>query len=89
MKKMMLCLIAEEILELTDQISHGGKTIHGLERMKKILDVEKSDIRAALEEAEVTSPPSVNSINNSVFKTTVTTGPLSCRVVWSTKRAKL
>lgn len=53
-------MIAEEILELTDQISHGGKTIYELERMKKILDVEKSDIRAALEEAEVTSLPSVN-----------------------------
>ena len=47
-------LTPEEILDLTDQISEGGKTIHELERMKKILDVEKSDIRAALEEAEVT-----------------------------------
>ncbi|XP_069383344.1 myosin-7B-like [Paralichthys olivaceus] len=44
--------LQDEILDLTDQISHGGKTIHELERMKKILDVEKSDIRAALEEAE-------------------------------------
>lgn len=53
-------MIAEEIADLTDQISQGGKTIHELERMKKILDVEKSDIRAALEEAEVrTHPPSV------------------------------
>lgn len=54
----MLCstdkLFAEEILDLTDQISQGGKTIYELERKKKILDVEKSDIRAALEEAEVT-----------------------------------
>ncbi|XP_075332039.1 myosin-4-like isoform X2 [Odontesthes bonariensis] len=46
--------LQEEILDLTDQISHGGKTIHELERMKKVLDVEKSDIRAALEEAEGT-----------------------------------
>lgn len=55
-------VFAEEILDLTDQISQGGKTIYELERKKKILDVEKSDIRAALEEAEVTcrylSPPS-------------------------------
>lgn len=51
------CLIAEEIADLTDQISQGGKTIHELERMKKILDVEKSDIRAALEEAEVRAHP--------------------------------
>ena len=53
-------LIPDEIHDLTDQISHGGKTIHELERMKKILDVEKSDIRAALEEAEVTDQPAVD-----------------------------
>ncbi|XP_039657330.1 myosin-7B-like [Perca fluviatilis] len=43
--------LQDEILDLTDQISLGGKTIYDLERTKKILDVEKSDIRAALEEA--------------------------------------
>lgn len=50
-----MCLNSEEILDLTDQISREGKTIHELERMKKILHMEKSDIRAALEEAEVTT----------------------------------
>lgn len=44
---------AEEISELTEQISQGGKTIHELEKMKKGLDLEKSEIQAALEEAEV------------------------------------
>lgn len=38
---------------MTDQISQGNKTIHELEQMKKILDNEKSNIQAALEEAEV------------------------------------
>ncbi|XP_034551947.1 myosin-7B-like [Notolabrus celidotus] len=46
--------LQDEILDLTDQISLGGKTIYELERTRKILDVEKSDIRAALEEAEGT-----------------------------------
>ncbi|XP_041656373.1 myosin-7B-like [Cheilinus undulatus] len=46
--------LQDEILDLTDQISLGGKTIYELEKTKKILDVEKSDIRAALEEAEGT-----------------------------------
>ncbi|XP_037101790.1 myosin-7B-like, partial [Syngnathus acus] len=45
-------ILQDEIVELTEQISNGGKTIHELERMKKILDVEKSNIKAALEEAE-------------------------------------
>lgn len=38
---------------MSDQISQGAKTIHELEKMKKGLDVEKSEIQAALEEAEV------------------------------------
>nr|XP_057941161.1 myosin-7B-like [Doryrhamphus excisus] len=46
--------LQDEILDLTEQISHSGKTIYELERMKKVLDVQKSDIKAALEEAEGT-----------------------------------
>ncbi|NWT13284.1 MYH7 protein, partial [Vireo altiloquus] len=44
--------LQEEIADLTDQISLGGKTIHELEKVKKMLESEKSDIQAALEEAE-------------------------------------
>lgn len=40
-------------MDLTDQISQGAKTIHELEKMKKGLEVEKSEIQAALEEVEV------------------------------------
>lgn len=43
----------EEIADLADQISQGVKTIHELEKIKKGLDMEKSEIQAALEEAEV------------------------------------
>lgn len=50
----------EEILDLTDQIGQGVKTIYELERIKKILDVEKSDIRAALEEAQVSDSSGVD-----------------------------
>lgn len=49
----LLLSLAEEIADLTDQISLGGKTIHELEKVKKVLESEKSDIQAALEEAEV------------------------------------
>lgn len=45
----------EEIMDLTDQISMSGKTIHELEKLKKGLEAEKSDIQAALEEAEVST----------------------------------
>ena len=43
----------EEITDLSDQICQGGKTIHELEKIKKELDIEKSEVQAALEEAEV------------------------------------
>ncbi|KAK5895237.1 hypothetical protein CesoFtcFv8_011849 [Champsocephalus esox] len=46
--------LQEEIYDLTEQISQGGKAIFELERMKKILDMEKSDMKTALEEAEGT-----------------------------------
>lgn len=48
-----LCTSPEEIADLSDQISQGAKTINELEKMKKSLDLEKSEIQAALEEAEV------------------------------------
>lgn len=42
-------------MDLTDQISQGAKTIHELEKMKKGLELEKSEIQAALEEVEVST----------------------------------
>lgn len=53
-------MIPDEILDLTDHITQEGKTIHELEKIKKMLDLEKCGIRAALEEAEVTSWPIVD-----------------------------
>ncbi|XP_072305546.1 myosin-7B-like [Eucyclogobius newberryi] len=46
--------LQDEIMDLTDHLGHEGKTILELERMKKVLDVEKSDIKAALEDVEGT-----------------------------------
>ena len=44
---------AEEISDLTEQIAEGGKAIHELEKVKKQIEQEKSELQAALEEAEV------------------------------------
>nr|XP_021153501.1 myosin heavy chain, skeletal muscle, adult-like [Columba livia] len=41
-----------EISDLTEQIAEGGKAIHELEKVKKQIEQEKSEIQAALEEAE-------------------------------------
>ncbi len=43
----------EEISDLTEQLGEGGKSIHELEKMRKQLEQEKSEIQTALEEAEV------------------------------------
>lgn len=44
---------AEEISDLTDQVSLSGKGAQELEKAKKALEGEKSELQAALEEAEV------------------------------------
>lgn len=46
--------LQDEIGDLMEHLSHEGKTIMELERAKKVLDVEKSDMKAALEDAEGT-----------------------------------
>lgn len=49
----VLFLFLEEITDLTEQLGEGGKTIHELEKIRKQLEQEKTDIQSALEEAEV------------------------------------
>lgn len=43
----------EEISDLSEQLGETGKTIHELEKGKKTVESEKSEIQTALEEAEV------------------------------------
>ncbi|XP_078426857.1 myosin-4-like [Cetorhinus maximus] len=44
--------LQQEISDLTEQIGLNGKTIHELEKAKKLAEQEKADFQAALEEAE-------------------------------------
>lgn len=45
--------LTEEISDLTEQIGETGKSVHELEKARKQMETEKSDIQGALEEAEV------------------------------------
>lgn len=45
---------SEEIRELTDQLSEGGRSVHEVEKAKRRLEMEKEELQAALEEAEST-----------------------------------
>ena len=49
----MVFVMTEEISDLTEQLSEGGKSIHELEKLRKQLEQEKTEIQSALEEAEV------------------------------------
>ncbi|XP_061905899.1 myosin heavy chain, fast skeletal muscle-like [Entelurus aequoreus] len=46
--------LQQEVSDLTEQIGGTGKTIHELEKAKKTVENEKSEIQIALEEAEST-----------------------------------
>jgi DNA-binding protein YbaB len=54
--------LTEEVSDLTEQLGEGSKTIHELEKIRKQMDQEKSEIQAALEEAEVWVKYSVNMV---------------------------
>lgn len=38
---------------MTEQVAESGKSIHEIEKAKKQIEQEKSDLQSALEEAEV------------------------------------
>ena len=42
----------DEIHELTDQLTEGGRGVHEIEKARRRLEMEKQELSAALEEAE-------------------------------------
>ncbi|XP_069125116.1 myosin heavy chain, striated muscle isoform X8 [Argopecten irradians] len=44
--------LADEIHDLTDQLSEGGRSTHELDKARRRLEMEKEELQAALEEAE-------------------------------------
>merc|ERR1711899_590035 len=44
--------LADEIKDLLDQLSDGGRSIHELDKQRRRLEVEKEELQSALEEAE-------------------------------------
>merc|ERR1719270_1994815 len=45
-------LLSNEIKDIMDQISEGGRSIHEIDKIRKRLAAEKTELQAALEEAE-------------------------------------
>merc|ERR1712136_205560 len=44
--------LSNEIKDIVDQISEGGRSIHEIDKIRKRLEAEKMELQAALEEAE-------------------------------------
>merc|ERR1712183_687872 len=44
--------LADEIKDLLDQLGEGGRSIHDLDKQRRMLETEKEELQSALEEAE-------------------------------------
>ncbi len=48
----LILLFVEEIRDLSDQLSDGGRNVHELDKARKRLQLEKEELQTALEDAE-------------------------------------
>lgn len=44
--------IPDEIREISDQLTDGGRSVHEVEKIRRRVEMEKEELQAALEEAE-------------------------------------
>merc|ERR1712055_1057790 len=54
--------LSNEIKDILDQISEGGRNIHEIDKIRKRLEAEKLELQAALEEAEATLEQTENKV---------------------------
>merc|ERR1711994_1103985 len=54
--------LSNEIKDIMDQITEGGRSIHEIDKIRKRLDAEKMELHSALEEAEATLEQDENKV---------------------------
>merc|ERR1719237_811835 len=54
--------LSNEIKDIMDQISEGGRSIHEIDKIRKRLEAEKLELQSALEEAEATLEQEENKV---------------------------
>merc|ERR1719220_3458143 len=54
--------LSNEIKDIMDQISAGGRSIHEIDKIRKRLEAEKLELQSALEEAEATLEQEENKV---------------------------
>merc|ERR1712042_382397 len=62
--------LSNEIKDIMDQISEGGRSIHEIDKIRKRLEAEKLELQAALEEAEATLEQEENKVLRSQLELT-------------------
>merc|ERR1719266_2894463 len=62
--------LSNEIKDIMDQISEGGRTIHEIDKIRKRLEGEKLELQSALEEAEGTLEQEENKVLGSQLELT-------------------
>merc|ERR1712098_336448 len=54
--------LSNEIKDIMDQITEGGRSIHEIDKIRKMLEAEKMELQSALEEAEATLEQEENKV---------------------------
>merc|ERR1719318_2119313 len=54
--------LSNEVKDIMDQITEGGRSIHEIEKIRKRLEAEKLELQSALEEAEATLEQEENKV---------------------------
>merc|ERR1712209_213360 len=62
--------LSNEIKDIMDQISEGGRSIHEIDKIRKRLEAEKMELEAALSEAEATLEQEENKVLRSQLELT-------------------
>lgn len=59
--------LAQEIKDLADQLSEGGRSVHELQKIVRRLEVEKEEIQHALDEAEAALEAEESKVKKFIF----------------------
>merc|ERR1719479_211493 len=73
-------VLSNEIKDIMDQISEGGRSIHEIDKIRKRLEAEKLELQAALEEAEGSLEQEENKVLRSQLELTQVKKDIEARI---------
>merc|ERR1719244_448978 len=72
--------LSNEIKDIMDQITEGGRSIHEIDKIRKRLEAEKMELQSALEEAEATLEQEENKVFRCQMELTQVKVEIDCRI---------